>query len=238
MQLKVDKILSKFDWNEALGPSGLRNGHLGLWTGAFAPLSTYTTVENLEKLISDMANDKLPPWFMQVLQGEDLQAIMKTERQGSRKADYTPEDVPNTILMVADKAMVKEFEDVYKSELMPQHVGVGVKFDAGPLAMDMRMTLHVHDTFALIGIDLKNACHAMRRATLCEAHPRHDKSRRSIPYRRAKLGLHSHVWAGNEAFWGEDGLNQGSPSSSSGFSWTIHESSSRQTHDWRRTEDA
>ncbi len=66
----------------------------------------YTTVENLEKLISDMANDKLPPWFMQVMQGADLLAIAKTKGQESRKAHHRPVVVPNTISKVADKAMV------------------------------------------------------------------------------------------------------------------------------------
>jgi hypothetical protein len=159
---------------------------------------------------------------MQVMQGGDLLAIVKTEGKEGRKADHMLVVVPTTISKVADKAMIKEFEDVYKTELMPQQVGVGVKFAAKLLAMGLWMTLHVHDTFVLITIDLKNAYIAMRRAAVCEAHLRHDKLRRTIPYWRATLGPHSLVWAGAEEFWGEDGLNQGSPSSSSGFSWTIH----------------
>jgi hypothetical protein len=84
------------------------------------------------------------------------------------------------------------------------------------------MTLHVHDTFVLITIDLKNAYKAMRRAAVCEAYLRHDKVRRSDPYWRAKFGPHSLVWAGAEELWGKDALNKGSPSSSSRFSWSIH----------------
>jgi hypothetical protein len=118
--------------------------------------------------------------------------------------------------------MVKEFEDIYKTELIPQQVGVRVKFAAELLAMGLRMTLHVHETFVLISIDLTNAYNAMKRATVFEAHLMHDKLRRSDPYRRAESGPHSPVWACAEEFWGEDGLNQGTPSSSSGFSWTIH----------------
>jgi len=38
-----------------------------MWTGAFALVLAETTVKNLEKLVSDMANDKLPPWSMQVM---------------------------------------------------------------------------------------------------------------------------------------------------------------------------
>ncbi len=68
------------------------------------------------------------------------------------------------------------------------------------LAMGLRIALHVHDTFVLISIDLKNAYNAMNRAIVCAAHLRHGKLRRTIPYRRAKLGPHSPVWAGNEEF--------------------------------------
>jgi len=168
LQLKLDKILCKLDWITAPGPSGLRNGHLRMWTGAFAPVSAEAAVENMEKLVSDMANDKLPPWFMQVIQGADLLAIVKTEGKEGRKADHKLVVVPNTISKVADKAMVKEFEDVYKTELMPQQVGVGVKFAAELMALHdgitralhdgiTLMALHVHDTFVLITIDLKNA---------------------------------------------------------------------------------
>ena len=95
----------------------------------------------------------------------------------------------------------------------PQQVGIGVKFAAELLEIGLRMTLHVHNTFVMIIIDLKNAYTAMRRAAMCEAYFRHDKLLRSVPYRREKLGPQSPVWAGAEEFWGEDGLNQGSPSS-------------------------
>jgi hypothetical protein len=118
--------------------------------------------------------------------------------------------------------MIKEFEDTYKSILMPRQVGVGVKCAAEVLAMGLRMTLHVHDTFVLIIIDIKNAYNAMSRAAICAGHLIHDILRRTVPYWRAKLGPHSPVWAGSEEFMGDDGLNQGSPSSSLEFSWTIH----------------
>jgi hypothetical protein len=32
--------------------------------GVFAPTTTNMAIENLEDLITNMANDKLPPWFM------------------------------------------------------------------------------------------------------------------------------------------------------------------------------
>ena len=78
MQLNVDKILSKLNGNAALGPSGMRNGHLRMWTRAFAPVSAESAVENLEKLGSDMANHKLPQWFMHVMHGAGLLVIVKT----------------------------------------------------------------------------------------------------------------------------------------------------------------
>jgi hypothetical protein len=40
----------------------------------------------------------------------------------------------------------------------------------------------VHDTFVLINIDLRNAYNAMRRSAVCEAHLRHGKMRRFVPY--------------------------------------------------------
>jgi hypothetical protein len=60
-----------------------------------------------------MANNKLPPWFMHVMQGADLLAIIKTKGSGCRKSDHIPVVVPNTISHVADKAMVKKFDEIY-----------------------------------------------------------------------------------------------------------------------------
>ena len=37
IHLKVDKILPKLGVYAAPGPSGLRNSHLRIWTGVFAP---------------------------------------------------------------------------------------------------------------------------------------------------------------------------------------------------------
>ena len=63
------------------------------------------------------------------------------------------------------------------------------------LAMGLRMTLHVHDTFVLIDIDLKNAYNAIRRAAICEDHLMHDRLRRSLPYSRVKSEPYSPIWA-------------------------------------------
>ena len=55
--------MPKLDVHAAPGPSGLRNGHLRIWTGVFALEAAEEAVEHLELFISDMANDKLPTWF-------------------------------------------------------------------------------------------------------------------------------------------------------------------------------
>jgi hypothetical protein len=60
LQLKLEKILPKLDVHAAPGPLGLRNGHLRIWAGVFAPETAEGAVEHLELLIGDMANDRMP----------------------------------------------------------------------------------------------------------------------------------------------------------------------------------
>ncbi len=79
IELKVEKILPKLDINAAPGPSGLRNAHLRIWTGVFAPPSTDEAIEYLESMLSDMANDKMPGWFMRAVQSAELMALVKAE---------------------------------------------------------------------------------------------------------------------------------------------------------------
>ena len=55
---------------------------------------------------------------------------MKTEASAGTKADHRPVVVPNTLAKIADKAIIGEFGDTYREELMPQQVGVGVKYAA------------------------------------------------------------------------------------------------------------
>ena len=48
-------------------------------------------IEWLEKLLTDMANDKLPGWFMKAIQAAGLMALVKTEAaRESRVADHRP----------------------------------------------------------------------------------------------------------------------------------------------------
>ena len=49
VELKVGNILPKLDMNAAPGPSGLRNTHLRLWTGVFAPPAADEAIQHLEE---------------------------------------------------------------------------------------------------------------------------------------------------------------------------------------------
>jgi len=60
LKVSVKKILPKLDIHAAPGPGGLRNAHIRLWTGVFAPETSEEVVEHLELLLNDMANDKMP----------------------------------------------------------------------------------------------------------------------------------------------------------------------------------
>jgi hypothetical protein len=73
--------MPKLDVYAAPGPSRLRNSHLRIWTGVLAPESSDEAVEHLETLIIDMANDKLPAWFMQTTQSAEVIALVKWEAQ-------------------------------------------------------------------------------------------------------------------------------------------------------------
>ena len=45
VELKVGNILPKLDMNASPGPSGLRNGHIRIWAGVFAPPSADEATE-------------------------------------------------------------------------------------------------------------------------------------------------------------------------------------------------
>jgi hypothetical protein len=110
LQQKLDKILSKLDVYAAPRPSRLRNGHLRIWAGVFAPEATDEAVEHLETLISEMANDKLTAWLMRSTHASKVKAIVKREAEADgRKADHMPDQVPNTISKLEDKAMLGSF---------------------------------------------------------------------------------------------------------------------------------
>jgi len=79
-----------------------------------------TIIENLEDFITDMVNDRLPPWFMQAMQGADMMAIVNAKGSGRRKAVHRPVVMPNTISKIADKAMMEEYKEDYTRELLPR----------------------------------------------------------------------------------------------------------------------
>ena len=96
--------------------------------------------------------------------------------------DHKPVQIRNTLAKVGDKAMLEQCHAEYVKEIMPQQVGVGVKFTAELLAMGLRMTLHLHRGFIIIGIDMVNAYNEINRAAVMDAHSRHIYLRRMVPF--------------------------------------------------------
>jgi hypothetical protein len=210
--LKEEKILRKLKNDTTPGPAGLRNIHVRMWMGAlFSPATTETTSEHLEDPITDMANDRLPPWFMKAMQGADLLAIIKTERSKNSIGDHKPVVIPNTIDKITDKAMLHECQEDYMAKLLPHQLGVGVNFAAELLAMGIRMTLYIKGDRILISIDLRNAYNAMWRAAVVERHGGHMTLRRALPNKRAKLGPRAPIWAEEETIWETMDYNMGLP---------------------------
>jgi len=74
----------------------------------FAPETADEAVEPLEVMLSDMANDKMPLWFMQATQAEDVIAIVKGEKETIQEtADHRLVQIPNTIAKLGDKAVLR-----------------------------------------------------------------------------------------------------------------------------------
>jgi hypothetical protein len=147
-------------------------------------------------------------------------AIVKREaEEQGRTTDHMPVHVPNTINKLEDKAVLAMYHEVYIREMMPQQLGVGVKLAAELLVMGLRMTLHTRPGFIIVGVDISNAyCEVM-----IERHMKHDWLCAMVPCWRAKLGPVAKLWAGKDTMEYKEGLQQGSPTSSSGFLYTIHE---------------
>ena len=131
--------------------------------------------------------------------------------------------VPNTINKLEDKAMLGQFHEVYIKEMMPAQMGVGMKFAAELLVMRLMMTLQTRPDFIIVGVDTSNAYCEVMRASVFARHMRHDRLCGMVPYWRAKLGPVVKLWAGKDMMEYEEGLQHGYPTSSSGFSYTIHE---------------
>ena len=74
----------------------------------------------MKEFITNMANDTMPQWFMQAMQGANLMAIIKTEGVTRRKVDHMPVMVPNTLSKVTDNAMMEDSKEEYTRELLLQ----------------------------------------------------------------------------------------------------------------------
>ena len=118
--MKVDKIMGKLNNEAAPWPTGLRNTRVKMWMRASAQGAAETSIEHLEDLITNMANDMLPPWFMQAMQEADLVVIIKTEAKVGRRADHIHVVVPNTLNKIAVKAMMHGCKEDYTRDLLPQ----------------------------------------------------------------------------------------------------------------------
>jgi len=105
--------------------------------------------------------------------------------------------------------------------MLHQQLGVGVKYAAELLVMGLRMTLHRNEDFIILSVDISNAYCEIMKAGVAERHMDTKKMRGIVPYWRAKLGPNAKLWAGADHMEYMEGLVQGSPTSSSGFSYTI-----------------
>jgi hypothetical protein len=85
------------------------------------------------------------------------------------------------------------------------------------------MTLHKNEDFIIISTDISNAYCELMRASVVDRHMDIEKMQGMVPCWRAKLGPNAKLWAGEDYMDYMEGQVQGSPTSSSGFSYTIHD---------------
>ncbi len=69
---------------------------------------------------------------------------------------------------MGDKAVLEQCQAEYLNGMMPQEVGVGVKFAAELLAMGLRKVLYLRGGLILISIDIINAHNEIKRAAVVE----------------------------------------------------------------------
>ncbi len=118
-----------------------------------------------------MANDKLHAWLVQAVQAAEMMALVKAEaKRTGEVADHMHVQIPNTLAKVGDMAGLEQCLAEYVKEMMPQQMGVGVKFAAELLAMRLRMVRHLHEGFIIISIDIINGYNEIKRAIVLEAH--------------------------------------------------------------------
>ena len=78
--------------------------------------------------------------------------------------------------------MLAQYQEVYIKEMMPQQLGVGVKFAVELLVMGLRMTLYKRPDFIIVGVDISNAFCEIMRASVIERHMQHDRLCGMVPY--------------------------------------------------------
>jgi hypothetical protein len=71
---------------------------------------------------------------------------------------------------VEDKVVLAHYQEVFIKEIMPQQLGVGVKFAAELLIMGLRMTFHKRPDFIIVGVDISKAFCEVIRASVVERH--------------------------------------------------------------------
>jgi hypothetical protein len=67
---------------------------------------------------------------MQAAQVSELLAIVKGNHIGAEIADHMPVGVSNTMSEITDKSLLAHLQGDYVTFLVPQHLGVGIKFAA------------------------------------------------------------------------------------------------------------
>ena len=168
-----------------------------MWTGVYAPETADEAMEHLKLMLSDMATDKMPGWFIHATKAADVIAIVKGGKETIvETADHRPVQIRNTIAKVGDKAVLMMFQKDYIQEMLPQQLGVGVKYAAELLVMGLRMTLHRNEDFIILNVDISNAYCEIMRASVVERHMNIEKMRGMVPNWRAKLGPNAKLWTG------------------------------------------
>jgi hypothetical protein len=66
--------------------------------------------------------------------------------------------------------------------MLPQQLGVGVKYAAELLVMGLRMTLQRNEDFIILSVDISNAYCEIMRASVVERHMDSEKMRGMVPY--------------------------------------------------------
>ena len=97
-----------------------------------------------------------------------------------------PVQIPNTIAKLGDKAVMLLFQkEYYILEMMPEKLGVRVKYATELLVMSLRMTLHRNTDFIILSVDISNASCEVTRANVVVRHMESERMRGMVIYWRA-----------------------------------------------------